>query len=155
MPNEKGTDVSKASSTDEKVAVAREFVARVFNDHQPELAMEYFTPQMTWHGGSLGTITGAENVTGLLRSFIGALPDLNAAEQDVVAGDDLVVLRLVVTATHQRDLLNIPATGKSVTWDAVDIYRVDDDGKISEEWAADDMAAFASQLGAFRLPWAG
>jgi predicted ester cyclase len=147
--------VGEASSTDRKVAVAREFVARVFNDHRPELAMEYFTPQMTWHGGSLGTISGDENVTGLLRSFIGALPDLIAVEQDIVASDDLVVIRLVVSATHQGDLLGIPATGKPVSWDAVDIYRVEDTGKISEEWAADDMAAFASQLGALRLPWAG
>jgi len=147
--------LSDASSTEGKVAIAREFVARVFNEHQPELAIEYFTPQMTWHGGSLGTITGAENVTGLLRSFIGALPDLNAVEQDVVASDDLVVMRLVVSATQQSDLLGIPATGKAVTWDAVDIYRIEDDGKISEEWAADDMAAFASQLGALQLPWGG
>jgi predicted ester cyclase len=140
--------VSEASSAEGKVAIAREFVARVFNDHQPELAMEYFTPQMTWHGGSLGTISGAENVTGLLRSFIGALPDLNAVEQDIVASDDLVVMWLAVSATHQGDLLGIPATGKPVRWEAVDIYRVEDDGKISEEWAADDMAAFASQLAA-------
>jgi predicted ester cyclase len=145
--------MSEASSTEGKVARAREFVARVFNDHRPELAIEYFTAQMTWHGGSLGTITGAENVTGLLRSFIGALPDLNAIEQDIVASDDLVVIRLIVSATQRGDLLGIPATGKPVRWDAVDIYRVDDDGKISEEWAADDMAAFASQLGALQLPW--
>jgi predicted ester cyclase len=147
--------MSEASSTEGKVAIAREFVARVFNEHQPELAIEYFAPQMTWHGGSLGTISGAENVTGLLRSFIGALPDLNAVEQDIVASDDLVVMRLVVSATQRGDLLGIPATGKPVRWDAVDIYRVEDDGKISEEWAADDMAAFASQLGALELPWAG
>jgi predicted ester cyclase len=94
-------------------------------------------------------------VTGLLRTFIGALPDLNAVEQDVIASDDLVVMRLVVSATQQGDLLGIPASGKPVTWDAVDIYRVEDVGKISEEWASDDMAAFASQLGAIQLPWAG
>jgi predicted ester cyclase len=146
--------VSEASSTEAKIAIAREFLARVFNDHHPELAIEYFTPQMTWHGGSLGTISGAENVTGLLRTFIGALPDLNAVEKDVIASDDLVVMRLVVSATQLGDLLGIPASGKPVTWDAVDIYRVDDDGKISEEWASDDMAAFASQLGAIQLPWA-
>jgi predicted ester cyclase len=146
--------MTDASSTEGKVAIAREFLAQVFNDHKPELAIEYFTPQMTWHGGSLGTISGAENVTGLLRTFIGALPDLNAVEQDVVASDDLVVMRLVVSATQQGDLLGMPATGKPVRWDAVDIYRVDDDGKISEEWASDDMAAFASQLGGFELPWA-
>jgi steroid delta-isomerase-like uncharacterized protein len=146
--------MSEASSTEAKVAIAREFLARVFNDHHPELAIEYFTPQMTWHGGSLGTLSGAENVSGLLRTFIGALPDLNAVEQDVIASDDLVVMRLVVTATQHGDLLGIPASGKRVSWDAVDIYRVEDDGKISEEWASDDMAAFASQLGAIRLPWA-
>jgi predicted ester cyclase len=147
--------MSDASTSEKKIAIAREFVARVFNDHRPELAMDYFTPQMTWHGGSLGTISGAENVTGLLRAFIGALPDLNAVEQDVIASNDLVVIRLVVSATQQGDLLGIPATGMPVRWDAVDIYRVDDDGKISEEWASDDMAAFASQVGALQLPWAG
>ncbi|HXI55186.1 MAG TPA: ester cyclase, partial [Polyangia bacterium] len=51
------------------------------------------------------------------------------------------------------DLLGIPATIRQVRWDAIDVYRVNDDGKISEEWAADDMAAFASQLGAIKLPW--
>src|SRR6476660_702924 len=154
-PHEKGNAVSEASSTEGKVAVAREFLARVFNDHHPERAMEDFTPQMTWHGGSRGNISGAENVTGLPRTFIGALPDLVAVEQDLIASDDLVVMRLVVSATQQGDLLGIPATGKPVSWDAVDLYRVEDDGKISEEWAAEDMAAFASQLGALQLPWAG
>jgi predicted ester cyclase len=115
---------------------------------------EYFTPDVVWHGGSLGTVSGIENMTGLLTGFLGALPDLRAEEQGVIASDDLVVMRLVVNATHKGDLLGIPATGRSVQWDAVDIYRVTDDGKISEEWAADDMATFASQLGAVLLPWA-
>ncbi len=93
-------------------------------------------------------------MTGLLTGFLGALPDLRAEEQGVIASDDLVVMRLVVTATHKGDLLGIPATGRSIQWDAIDIYRVTDDGKIGEEWAADDMATFASQLGAVVLPWA-
>ena len=32
--------------------------------------------------------------------------------------------------------------------------RIDDEGKVTEEWALDDMAAVASQLGAIKLPWA-
>ena len=48
-----------------------------------------------------------------------------------------------------------PATGREFRWDAVDIYRVTDDGKISEQWAFEDLAAIGSQLGAFSLPWAG
>jgi steroid delta-isomerase-like uncharacterized protein len=143
------------SGTEDKVRIAREFLARVFNEHQPDRALEYVTPDVVWRGGSLGTVSGAANLAGLLRTFIGALPDLHAVEQDVVASADLVVLRLIVTATHKGDLLGIPATNRKVRWDAIDVYRVNDDGKISEEWAADDMAAFASQLGAIKLPWSG
>jgi predicted ester cyclase len=99
-------------------------------------------------------VSGLEDLTALLTAFLGALPDLVAQEQDVVASDDLVVVRLVVAATHKGDLLGIPATGRRVQWNAIDIYRVTDDGKIREEWASDDMASFATQLGAISLPWA-
>ena len=146
--------MSQALSVEQRVAVARDFVSVVFNGHHPERAREYFTSDVVWHGGSLGTVRGIEKMTALLTGFLGALPDLRAEEQAVIASDDLVVMRLVVTATHKGDLLGIPATGRSVQWDAVDIYRVMDDGKISEEWAADDLATFASQLGAVSLPWA-
>jgi steroid delta-isomerase-like uncharacterized protein len=146
--------MSQVLSVEQRVAVAREFVSVVFNGHHPERAEEYLTPDVVWHGGSLGTVSGVENMTALLTGFLGALPDLRAEEQAVIASDDLVAVRLVVTATHKGDLLGIPATGRSVQWDAVDIYRVTDDGKISEEWAADDLATFASQLGAVVLPWA-
>ena len=71
----------------------------------------------------------------------------------MIASHDLVALRLVVTATQTGDLLGIPASGRDVRWDAVDIYRVNDDGKISEQWAFEDLAAIGSQLGAFSLPW--
>jgi len=146
--------VNQMHSVEERIAVAREYVRVVFNGHQPDRARDYCTDDVVWHGNSLGEVSGLENLTALLTAFLGALPDLVAEEQDVIASDDLVVVRLVVSATHKADLLGIPATGRRVQWNAIDIYRVTDDGKISEEWAADDMAAFASQLGAISLPWA-
>jgi steroid delta-isomerase-like uncharacterized protein len=132
--------------------IAREYIQRVFNEHKPDLAKDYVTADVVWHGGILGDVAGAENVTGLLKSFIGALPDLKAVEQDIVAESDLVVIRLVVTATQRGALLGVPASGRVVKWHAVDIYRLRD-GQISEEWAADDIAAIMSQLGAFTPPW--
>ena len=103
--------------------------------------------------GALGDVAGPENLAGLLESFIGALPDLYAAEQDITAENDLVMVRLVVTATVKGSLLGVSADGKPVRWSAVDIYRVTD-GKISEEWAADDIASIMMQVGAFTPPWA-
>jgi predicted ester cyclase len=152
--------MSQTVSVEQRVAVARDFVSVVFNDvsvvfngHHPERAGEYFTPRRRLARRLAGNCQRRRNMIGLLTGFPGALPDLSAEEQDLIESDDLVI-RLVVTATHKGDLLGIPATGRSVQWDAVDSYRVTDDGKISEEWAAEDMATFASQLGALLLPWA-
>jgi steroid delta-isomerase-like uncharacterized protein len=144
------------SSTEQLEAskkLAREYIEQVFNQHRPDQAAGFTTRDVVWHGGSLGDVAGVEGVVGLLESFIGALPDLHAAEQDIVAENDLVVVRLVVSATVKGTLLGVPADGKPVRWSAVDIYRVTD-GKISEEWAADDIASIMVQVGAFKPPWA-
>ena len=77
----------------------------------------------------------------------------HAAEQDIVAENDLVVVRLVVSATVKGTLLGVPADGQPVRWSAMDIYHVTD-GRISEEWAADDIAPIMVQVGAFTPPWA-
>ena len=146
--------MSQEMTIEQKIAVAREYGDVVFNQHHPERCAEYVTPDVVWHGNTLGTFSGVENLAALLNVFLGSLPDLVAEEQDLIASGDLVVLRFLVTATHKGDLLGIPATGRPVSWNAVDIYRINDAGKISEEWASDDMAAFGSQLGAFTLPWA-
>jgi predicted ester cyclase len=63
------------------------------------------------------------------------------------------MVRLIVTATVKGSLLGVPADGTPVRWNAVDIYRVTD-GKVSEEWAADDIATIMAQLGVFSPPWA-
>ena len=134
------------------VEIVREYTGRVFKAHDPDLASEFVTSDVKWHGGTLGTVEGVENLVGLLRGFIGALPDLNAQEQDIVAQGDTVAVRFVVEATHEGDLLGIAPTGRKVRWDAVDVYRLRD-GKICEEWAADDMTALLHQVGAYTPPW--
>ena len=141
--------------TVDRVAVARAYVDEVFNGRDAERAREFFTPDVAWHGGALGTITGIDTLIPVLDGFISALTDVKSEVQDVIASDDLVALRLLVTATHAGNLLGVPATGRPVQWDAVDIYRVTEDGKISEQWAFEDLAAILSQTGAISLPWAG
>jgi steroid delta-isomerase-like uncharacterized protein len=146
--------MSETVATD-RVAVAREFVKRVFNGSDAEGARDFFTSDVVWHGGALGTVTGVDVIVPILTGFINALSEIRAEEQDVIASEDLVAIRLVVSATHTGNMLGVPATGRPVQWDAVDIYRVTDDGKISEQWAFEDLAAILSQVGAVSLPWAG
>ena len=139
--------MNETTTVDQRVATVREFVASVFNGHEPDLAREYVMPDVVWHGNTVGTINGVDSLVAVLGGFIGALPDIRAEEQDVIASGDLVAVRLIVSATQTGDLLGMPASGRPVRWDAVDIYRVTDDGKISEQWAFEDMAAIGQPTG--------
>ena len=140
---------------DRRIEIARAFVSEVFNGQNAERAREYFAAEVAWHGGALGTVNGVDTIVPILGGFIGALDGIDAQVQDVIASDDLVAVRLVVTALHTGNLLGVPASGNRIRWDAVDIYRINDDGKISEQWAFEDLAAILSQAGAITLPWAG
>ena len=47
------------TALDTNVELIREYTRRVFNAHDPDLASEYVTPDVKWHGGTLGTVEGA------------------------------------------------------------------------------------------------
>jgi predicted ester cyclase len=151
---EKENNVIETTTTEKRVAVAREYVERVFNGHDGELAREYFTPDVTFHALTVGTLNGVDTVVPVLVGLVDALSDIHAEVQDVIASNDLVALRQVVKARHTGTLLGMPATGGPLQWDAVDIYRINDAGKISEQWAFEDFAAILSQSGGVKLPWA-
>jgi steroid delta-isomerase-like uncharacterized protein len=137
---------------EENKRIVRAFIETAFNQHQADRAADYLTSDMKWHGGTLGTVVGRENFAGLISAIVSALPDLRNVEQDIVAERDIVSVRAVVEGTHKGDLLGIPASDRHVRWDAVDVYRVAD-GKIAEEWAADDLLAFVYGVGAYTPPW--
>jgi predicted ester cyclase len=140
------------NTTEESKRIVRDFIEAAFNKHQPGKAGEYMTPDIKWHGGTLGTVEGRDNFVGLIGAIVTALPDLRNVELDIIAERDIVSVRAVVDGTHTGDLLGIPASGKHVKWDAIDNYRVVD-GKIAEEWAADDLLAFVYGVGAYTPPW--
>ena len=145
-------EITAQNNLEENKRIVRAFIEAAFNQHQADRAAEYLTADMKWHGGTLGTVEGRENFAGLISAIVAALPDLRNVEQDIIAERDIVSVRAVVDGTHKGELLGIPASGRHVQWDAVDVYRVAD-GKIAEEWAADDLLAFVYGVGAYTPPW--
>src|SRR2546428_6434447 len=98
----------KTLSTEERVAIARDYLARVFNGRNAERAREFFTPDVVWHGGALGTVTGVDTIVPVLGGFIGALPRVKADGPDDLPHQDLVPLRPVVPPPHTRNPLRVP-----------------------------------------------
>jgi steroid delta-isomerase-like uncharacterized protein len=148
----KGAEMTTQNNLEENKRIVRAFIETAFNQHQTDRLGDFLTADMKWHGGTLGTVEGRDNFAGLVGAIVSALPDLRNVEQDIIAERDMVSVRAVVEGIHKGDLLGIPASGKHVRWDAVDVYRVAD-GKIAEEWAADDLLAFVYGVGAYIPPW--
>jgi predicted ester cyclase len=69
--------------------------------------------------------------------------------QDVLVSGDRAVARVRATGTHQGEFLGMPATGRSVDVQLIDITRFGDDGLVREHWGVFDALAMMQQLGAF------
>jgi steroid delta-isomerase-like uncharacterized protein len=132
--------------------VVEAFLQDVINEHNGDHAINYLNPGMQWSGGTVGTVTGSANVAGLFASVVAAFPDAHITINDIFAQGDQVVVRVVVSGTQEGAILGIPASGRHVQWDGVDVYRLSD-GKISNIWAGDDWTAILNDTGTFKAPW--
>jgi steroid delta-isomerase-like uncharacterized protein len=82
-----------------------------------------------------------------IEMFEAAFPGYQLAVEDMVAEDDKVVVRGIMTGTHRGAFMGIPATGKPVTVPVMVIYQVAG-GKIVKFWIQADTLALLQQLGA-------
>src|SRR5919197_369333 len=80
------------------------------------------------------TVGYAVALDNYVKNMVQPWADLEAREDQVVAGPDGVFIRSHVTATHTGEFLGIPATGRRVEWDAVTMVQVND-GRVVGQWA--------------------
>jgi steroid delta-isomerase-like uncharacterized protein len=132
--------------------VVEAFLQDVVNEHNGGDAANYLNADVQWYGGTVGTVTGSSNVAGLFAGVVAAFPDVHVTINDIFGQGDQVVVRVVVSGTQEGAILGIPASGRHVQWDGVDVYRLSD-GKISNIWAGDDWTAILNDTGTFKAPW--
>jgi steroid delta-isomerase-like uncharacterized protein len=65
----------------------------------------------------------------------------------VIGEDDLVATRWTVSGTHEAEFFGVPATGKRVTSEGMNFYRLSN-GKVTEVWTQFDGVGLMQQLGA-------
>ena len=87
-------------------------------------------------------------VTQMFRMYRAAFPDLRMEAEDVLVDGDKVVARVRATGTHQGEFMGMPATGKSVDVQLIDIIRFGEDGLAHEHWGIFDALGMMQQLGA-------
>ena len=88
-----------------------------------------------------------EGVMQFFRMYRAAFPDMRMEVQDVIASGDRVVVRARVTGTQTGPMMGMPATGKSVDVQLIDIMGMGADGLCHEHWGVMDQLKMMQQLG--------
>ncbi len=133
------------SSIDEKKTLVREFYAAL--DRQDlDAASELVTSgyRLRFAGFPEMDLAG---MRGMMGMFFSALPDIRHEVLDLFGEGDRIAVRLQLRATHQGELMGVPATGKQIELDVSNVFRFDGD-KIEEQWITADMLSMLKQIGA-------
>jgi steroid delta-isomerase-like uncharacterized protein len=99
------------------------------------------------HFSGMPPVDWNANKKEFLAPLTKAFPDLRRNIVDMVAEGDKVAVSINVTGTYKGEFQGIPATGKQVSFTAMDILTIID-GKVAEEWATADMMGLMQQIGA-------
>lgn len=93
-------------------------------------------------GWTTGLMTALSNYQAGVAS---AFSDLAMTEEDVIEAGDTLVIRSVISAVHSGEFLGVAATGRKVTYDAVDMFRVAE-GRIVWRFLLCDWKGVLDQL---------
>jgi predicted ester cyclase len=92
---------------------------------------------------------GRQELVAAVQAVRASFPDIAPALGPMLAEGDLVAVRVEARGTHTGAPFppGIPATGTSMTWKEVHVFRCAG-GRIAEHWGVFDMLGILQQLGA-------
>jgi steroid delta-isomerase-like uncharacterized protein len=90
--------------------------------------------------------TGTDALKQIWAMLLRIYPDIHLTVEDLIAEGDKVVGRTTVTGTHQGEFMGVAATGNSVTYNEMFMFRFAD-GRVVETWGVVDVYAQMKQIG--------
>jgi steroid delta-isomerase-like uncharacterized protein len=104
------------------------------------------------HEQTPGLAPTKEGVLEFFRMYRAGFPDLHFEPEDYIASGDKVAVRVRVTGTNTGDFMGMPASGRSIDIQLIDIVRFGDDGLGHEHWGVADVMTMMQQLGVVPAP---
>ena len=123
----------------------------VSGEHQAEAETYFNTTEFRFHGPD-GLETDYLGLRSYFESLRSAFTDRSirrgiiVAEGEYIACQTWIEGRFVHEFSHSPVGL-LPPNGKKVTWDLLNIFRVDDQGRLIDEWVRTDNRSVLRQLG--------
>ena len=124
-----------------------------FNAHDAQAAANGYTADavLNDHATAL-SVKGPAEIMDQVSVFLNAASDGRVAINATYESGNVVIAEITWTGTNDGPLGPLPATGRPVTLDAVDILHFDNEGRIvQEDWYYDQLMLMA-QLGHAAAP---
>ena len=145
--NDSATNLSREEKEErnKKIALAN---AEAIRTHNLDAVAQDFAPDIINYGnGNIPPQKGVEAVMASLRLFMNALPIDKIENLVAVADGDWVMLWGKWSGTWKADIMGQKATGKSFTKPEVEIFRFNEEGKITEHHSVQSIGEVARQIG--------
>lgn len=113
---------------------------------------EFLADDFVEHEQAPGLEPTKEGVLEFFRMYRAGFPDLRFDPEDIIASGDKVAVRVRATGTNTGDFMGMPATGRSMDIQLVDIIRFGEDGLGHEHWGVADVMTMMQQLGVVPTP---
>ena len=126
--------------------IVRRFVEEFQNGGNESAAEELLAADFVDHTPFPGVSPDREGVKRLFAALRQAFPDLRAKIHDQLSEKDRVATRKTFRGTHRGEFLGIAPTGRSVSFDVIDVVRIAD-GRIAEHWNVVDLMGLLQQIG--------
>ncbi len=131
------------------VGVNKEVVSRFYNDvfinHDMSRLDSYMRDDYIQHNADCEQ--GKAGFVSFFEVIFRAVPDFAYTLKKMIAEGDIVMAYSTTTGTHSGGpWLGTDATGNSLSFDVIDVFRVQD-GMIAEHWDVADTFGLFSQLG--------
>lgn len=121
---------------------------QAFIKKDAEGSMKYFAPVFSTYASSRSKpISNRDTMINNARNMFKAFPDWTGENLQAVASGDTVLVMGTWGGTFKNDLPGLKANGKSVKYDDVEIFVLNDAGKIVYQRNTQSQNTFAFQLG--------
>jgi steroid delta-isomerase-like uncharacterized protein len=127
-------------------AVVRRNVEAVQNGGDFAVFDEIFADDFVDHTPQQGVPADKDGVRMLYTGLRAAFADFHAEIHWQTVEADKVTTFKTYHGTHAGDFLGVPATGRKVHFDTIDVFRVRD-GRLVDHWGIADLLGLLIQLG--------
>jgi predicted ester cyclase len=143
-----GLILFKESEMADEAGLIKRFYTEVIEGGNLDLVEELVSDDFIDHNPMPGQSPSKDGVGFFVNTMRAAFPDLKAKTTEPALVDgNLEAQYVVLTGTHQGELMGVAPTGRSVEFSGVDIIRVEA-GKVAEHWGATDTMTLMEQIGA-------